>query len=478
MARGDGPTVIDLFCGAGGLSLGFVAAGALILAAVDSDEEAGRTYRANFDRLQPDLPPVIITREDADLAQVRPWEVVPHVEPDILVGSPPCQPFSTIGRGKLDSLSEEGFIGDRRNELYRAFVSAVGHWRPRAFVMENVPGMLWVDGRNVAEEATAELAGNGYEAGYVVLNAAWYGVPQYRARLFVIGIRRDIGRMPLAPPATHRAEIPPGYLRSRDEAQLQLPLPSDGPAHHGDLPVDLASASVAATSVAEALDDLPVLIDHLEGRPRPRAEFRRPLAYSCPPHSGYARLMRTWPGLPEPTTVEDHAIRRTPRDYETFARMRPGDRYPEALAIALRRVEEEEAALREAGKEADRAELVTRIVPPYPEDVFVDKWRKLRPDRPAWTVTAHLAKDSYSHIHHDSGQARAISVREAARLQSFPDAFSFVGNMGECFRQIGNAVPPLMAWAIAATLLETLGLMSSHPPFGRHRDRRTDDGHQ
>jgi DNA (cytosine-5)-methyltransferase 1 len=105
------------------------------------------------------------------------------------------------------------------------------------------------------------------------------------------------------------------------------------------------------------------------------------------------------------------------------------------------------------------------IFPPYPEDKFVDKWRKLIPEKPCWTVTAHLAKDSYSHIHYDGTQKRAISVREAARLQSFPDGFIFTGNMGDCYRQIGNAVPPLMAWSIAATLMQLLGISTTLPDF-------------
>ena len=105
-------------------------------------------------------------------------------------------------------------------------------------------------------------------------------------------------------------------------------------------------------------------------------------------------------------------------------------------------------------------------MPPYPSDVFVDKWRKLVPDEPSWTITAHLAKDSYSHIHYDSEQARALSVREAARLQSFPDGFKFAGNMGDCFRQIGNAVPPVLARAIAEKLRSQIAGLSGMP-FGQ-----------
>src|SRR3954452_12296583 len=104
--------------------------------------------------------------------------------------------------------------------------------------------------------------------------------------------------------------------------------------------------------------------------------------------------------------------------------------------------------------------LRARFVPPYDQKNFLDKWRKLYPDQPSWTVPAHLGKDSYSHIHYESEQARMITPREAARLQSFPDAFEFEGSMGDCFRQIGNAVPPLLAWALADRLLRSLGYES------------------
>ena len=87
------------------------------------------------------------------------------------------------------------------------------------------------------------------------------------------------------------------------------------------------------------------------------------------------------------------------------------------------------------------------------------------PDQPSWTVPAHLSKDAYSHIHYDSDQARAISIREAARLQSFPDAFTFSGNIGERFRQVGNAVPPLLAWAVACRVLDALGCEPERPAW-------------
>jgi len=158
--------------------------------------------------------------------------------------------------------------------------------------------------------------------------------------------------------------------------------------------------------------------------------------------------------------------------------MKHGDRYPQAIVLAKNRLEQE---LKELGSDAPKPgtaeyeSLEASIVPPYGKrdgySNHPDRWRKLFPQEPSWTLPAHLSKDSYSHIHHDHDQARMISVREAARLQSFPDRFRFQGNLGDCFRQIGNAVPPLLAWHIGAMVLETLG--HDHHPAPASRDLAT-----
>ena len=114
--------------------------------------------------------------------------------------------------------------------------------------------------------------------------------------------------------------------------------------------------------------------------------------------------------------------------------------------------------------------LKQSIVPPYDDSKFPNKWRKMWRDQPARTLMAHLGKDGYSHIHYDSDQARTISVREAARLQSFPDGFKFSGTMNPAFRQIGNAVPPLLAEALARTIRATLKAASE---TDKHEHRRT-----
>lgn len=166
-----------------------------------------------------------------------------------------------------------------------------------------------------------------------------------------------------------------------------------------------------------------------------------------------------WPGFASPDTASAHVIRHLPRDWRIFGRMAAGDQYPQAREHAQALFDEALAERRSAGDTIDAEAyeaLKADYIPPYDVGKFPNKWRKMEPDQPARTLMAHLGKDSYSHIHYDSAQARTISVREAARLQSFPDGFQFTGTMNPAFRQIGNAVPPLLASAVATRMLNTL----------------------
>jgi len=328
-------TVVDLFSGAGGLSLGFQAAGAHILAAVDANEDAGRSFRECFARLQPRRPPGAFFGEAGDIEKLDLERVARAGKgPDILVGGPPCQGFSRLGRAKLASLAGDPDSSDPRNQLYRRFVDATRFWTPRAFVMENVPGMLSVQGTNVADAVVSDLAACGYRVGYAQLNAVWYGVPQFRERLFFIGIREDLKVAPSMPDATHHVDLPVGYLRPTQAITLSFAF-----VPHFELEVRTVGARLPATSVGDALNDLPPLTDHLSAATpgQQRGELRPLLTYQTRPDRAFARLMRGWPGLPEPAGVRDHVIRRTPRDFETFRRMRPDDRYPEAMHLALER---------------------------------------------------------------------------------------------------------------------------------------------
>jgi len=139
--------------------------------------------------------------------------------------------------------------------------------------------------------------------------------------------------------------------------------------------------------------------------------------------------------------------------------MDQGNQYPQAYDHAISLLDEHVAKLEADGNVVSKKlydQLKAQMVPPYDVTKFPNKWRKMEANLPARTLMAHLGKDSYSHIHYDSLQARTISVREAARLQSFPDGFIFCGTMNPAFRQIGNAVPPLLALAIANLIAETI----------------------
>lgn len=448
---GPDPTVLDLFAGAGGFALGFELAGFCSLGAVEIDEVASATLRNNLgqrplDRLGP---------ECGDITALDPEEVARELrrldlELDVLTAGPPCQGFSRVGRGKLDHLSRRNsgaFHLDERNGLYQHAILWAEALRPSVVVFENVTGILHMRGRNVAQDVCNALSDTGYQVAAAMLNAAWFGVPQTRERVFIIGVRKDLGLDPVFPAKSHDADLGLGSL-CRDRFGF-----AEWDGTHSVVDTSIIDDPRPVVTVREAIGDLPPFLEHLQAartgrvyravRGRPGVAYRR----GRPTH--FARMMRGWPGF-ESDQVVDHFCRWTPRDFVTFRRMKPGDRYPEAVAIAERRYSQARRKYeRGRGPRPRRAEFI----PPYAVDSFPEKWGKLDPSKPSWTVTAHLAKDTYSHIHYDHDQARSISIREAARLQSFPDGYRFAGNMGDAFRQIGNAVPPLLAAAVAQAIL-------------------------
>ena len=469
LRAGGKPKVLDLFAGCGGLSLGFRAAGFDISAAVENDPDAAKSHGANFHGGAADhseardicSPPERLV-DDLDLGEVdRAF--------DVIVGGPPCQAFARVGRPKLREIDDhpKAFLHDPRARLYLEWLHYVDTCEPLAVLMENVPDALNHGGQNIAEETCEVLEDKGYVCGYTLLNAAYYGVPQMRERLFLIGYRREIANGVMLPEPTHWVDLPPGYEGSRavalkllrgtdviEEAFDYIPPPEAGE----DLP--------PAITAKEAIGDLPPIDARAQLRAgelrRGARRFDKPVAWDRRRTvSGYARTMRTWAGFEARDELLDHVIRYLPRDYELFARMNQGDQYPQAWRHAQDMLEERLAALRKAGEKlgagSDEYEAVRReCVPPYDVGKFPNKWRKMWSDAPARTLMAHLGKDSYSHIHYDSRQARTISVREAARLQSFPDGFVFRGTMNPAFRQIGNAVPPLMAKALAEEMMGAL----------------------
>lgn len=460
--------VLDLFAGCGGISLGFEAAGFDLKAAVEFDPDAARSHGLNFHHgLDAHSQPVDITTTSpaALCSRLNMTEIADAF--DVVVGGPPCQAFARVGRSKLREIEEhpEAFIHDPRAQLYKKYLEYVDAFQPLAVLMENVPDILNHGGQNIAEETCEILASKGYACGYSLLNAAFYGVPQMRERMFLIAYKRELNATISFPAPTHWMVLPPGYLGSRSVALKSLRNLVDE-AHSYISPPEATPDLPAAVTAEEALADLPPINARellAAGKiARGARRFDTPVKYQDARPSAYAELMRTWPGHEAPKTgLVDHVIRYLPRDYELFARMNPGDQYPEAYAHAVRMFEERLISARALGKEIEEGSteykaLWASIVPPYDASKFPNKWRKMWRDQPARTLMAHLGKDSYSHIHYDSSQARTISVREAARLQSFPDGFRFSGTMNPAFKQIGNAVPPLMAKALATHMLKAM----------------------
>jgi DNA (cytosine-5)-methyltransferase 1 len=374
--------VLDLFAGAGGFSQGFHWAGFATAVAIDHNATAVETLEANFGHLGAKA----LVR---DLSTFRPEDLdaylAAHEAPrgfDVIIGGPPCQGWSSVGRGKIRSLRNPGGRrqedSDPRNELYKNFLRFVEFYQPAAAVMENVPGMLSHNGKNVAERVAESLSDLGYTVSWELLDASALGVPQVRKRLFFVGIRSDL-RKTFVFPHTHT------------EAGRRV---------------------YPEVTVKDAIGDLPIIRNGARDWVRPYK-----------PHASLSDFAKRMRQDADPATIFDHVCRmQNDQDLEAFRLMKEGGWY------------------RDLPKHLKR----------YREDIFQDKYKKLFWDKPSWCVTAHLSKDCYTHIH--PSQTRTISVREAARLQSFPDCFYFAGSMGAKFQLIGNAVPPLLAERIATAV--------------------------
>ena len=378
------PWAIDLFCGAGGLSLGLEEGGFSVVAAADSDPVAIETHAANIQGLT----------WTGDLS--NPTEFLRHLDNwgiedvDLLAGGPPCQPFSTAGMSKIGDLVRRGSRcpRDERADLWRSFFAIVDRLNPGAMLFENVPNFAQAQGGALLIALVDELESRGYGVHVQVLEAWRYRVPQHRSRLFVIGIAGD--------------------------GSFEWPKPI------GRRP-----------TVGQAIGDLPVV----------QADVRdEVLAYAGPPTSVLARLLRKGLRGSEALLIRDHVTRAVrPDDAEIYRLLEPGDTYMD-VPQHLRR---------------------------YRSDIFSDKYLRLSFEDLSRTITAHIAKDGYWYIH--PREDRTLSIREAARIQTFPDRFRFAGPPSIRYQQIGNAVPPLLASAIASSVKSALE--------DRDADAGANDGH-
>lgn len=347
-------TVLDLFCGCGGLSKGFEMAGYKILLGVDFNEPALKTYARNHKGS---------ATLCGDLSAPETFDKIDFIlggnNVDVIIGGPPCQGFSLTGPRNFD---------DERNKLYLAMIETVKRYSPKAFMIENVPGMATLYNGEVKDEVLRRFTKMGYKVTCKILCAADYGVPQIRKRLVFVGLRdgEDIFDFPKA------TNTPDSYI-----------------------------------TCEQAISDLPSLENELG------ADVSE---YESEPSNDYQRLMRG-----DCNVLYNHKS----IDHKQF-------------------VKDTIALVPDGGNYKDLPEGVGE------SRTFHMAWTRLKSDKPARTVDT-----GHRNLFHFKWN-RCPTVRESARIQSFPDDFVFLGTKGQQDKQVGNAVPCLMAKAIGLQLKKYL----------------------
>lgn len=392
-----GPTVLDLFAGAGGFSLGFSVAGAQVTAAIELDKWACETLAANHpntDVVQADISQLT----DATLVDIG-------RDANIIIGGPPCQGFSIANRRAGDPT-------DPRNSLFQEFVRAIGLVKPDAFVLENVPGLLnrrAISGKPVIEIIVEALSALGYDVHHQILESQAYGVPQLRPRLFVVGYR---------------------------QAAVDIPFPArtHGPAH---AVTDLFNGcSLPFVTLWEAISDLP----DIEAR-----QGREEMEYTTGPLNDYQMLMRGR----STKLFNNVAMNHSARMVERFSHVKWGE---SGMHVPIEH---------QTRKRGNYAVLSGKG--------YSQNNRRMHPNKPCHTVPASFYANFIHPFKH-----RNFTPREGARIQSFPDWYRFSGKptvvstrllsreercdeLHLCqYNQIGNAVPPLVAFHLARHIISNL----------------------
>ena len=329
--------VLDICGGAGGFSLGFQDAGFELVGAIESDPIAVSTYARNLHR---DCGPREQERYTRihDLATDTPGRIARGLRlgyvadaVDIVLAGLPCQAFARIGRSKLRSVAEdpEAYRKDPRAKLYQSFLKFVRAFKPLAIVLENVPDILNHGQHNVPEEISREIERWGYSCRYTLMNAAGYGVPQLRERLFLIAIHDSVGVDPDFPVPTHCVVAPPGYAGVRRFALKHV----DISASHYMPPPAGKGRLAAAVSVRKAIGDLPPIsrAGWPASKPAPSRDIKDRSAY-VGRATEYASAMRGWKGFSTTGSVDAHVVRHTPRDYPLFRKWSTGSNTPKCTA--------------------------------------------------------------------------------------------------------------------------------------------------
>lgn len=358
-----GPIAVDLFAGAGGLSLGLCRAGWFVPLAVEIERDFAETFRCNHTDAR------VIERDIADVDFAHACrEAGVGRGPNLVCGGPPCQGFSTVGSKRFS---------DPRNSLFGQFLRAVDEVEPELVLFENVAGFRTMYDGRVHDLLTSELQRRGYAVNSWLIDPVLYGLPQFRKRTIVIG--------------------------SGLSSPVQIPANTHGESN-------LIEKLRPLVTVNDAISDLPPI--------SPASSADR---YLCAPQNEFQRSMR------------DDCKQLTEHNCANY-----GDRMREILR-----------SVPPGGSVNDLPERLR------PKGYFANTYARLWGDRPATTVTRNFGTPSSSRCIHPT-QHRALSTREGARLQSFPDSYRFVGSKGSKNLQIGNAVPPLLGEVLGKVLLDAI----------------------
>ena len=394
-------TFIDLFAGCGGLSEGFYRQGFVALAHVEINHFACETLRTRMRYYGYANADKEVIEHDITAPDIldRLDNVIAGRKVDIIIGGPPCQAYSTAGRVR----DSKGMAKDPRNFLFESYVKILEYYRPKFFVFENVTGVLSanVEG-NAIFPSIIKALGNEYNVidnpDILVHNTADYGVPQIRKRVIIMGVRKDIKEV--------------------DVKQLYVDVTKTH--YNPETPLQERANRKRFIDVRQAIGDLPKV------NPGEDASTN---SFFYPCDNEFLQRVGAEGNYP----LMDHVCRKNnDKDRERF-RVMIANHWSFG---EMRR---------------NRPDLEHEHARVFDNSYVVQWW-----DLPSKTILAHIHKDGFQFIHPDYEQARTFTVREAARIQSFPDDFVFEGSRGEKFKQIGNAVPVLFAEALAKSILKNL----------------------
>lgn len=393
-------TFIDLFAGCGGLSEGFYRQGFKALSHVEMDHLACETLRTRMKFYgYKDYNREVIEHDiTSDDILERIDNAVNGRTVDIIIGGPPCQAYSTAGRVR----DGKKMASDPRNYLFESYVKILEYYSPKFFVFENVTGLLSAQVKNAPIfPKVLKALGNKYNVignpEVLVHNTADYGVPQLRKRVIIIGVRKDIDKS--------AEELYKSIIKTHWNPET-LSNEKKGKKRFVD--------------VRQAIGDLPSVEP---GQDASTEDFD----YPC--NNEFLKRI----GKPGIHPLMDHIARKhNDLDRERFQVMIHNHWSFGQLRREMPQYEHEHARV-------------------FDNSYVVQWW-----DLPSKTILAHIHKDGFQFIHPDEEQRRTFTVREAARIQSFPDDFEFKGSRGEKYKQIGNAVPPLFAEALAKSIKKNL----------------------